>query len=393
MLDFLAKYLIRGYQDIDHRDVRRRYGYLGGFVAIFVNLVLFLIKSIAGFLSGSVAVTADAFNNLSDAGSGVATVLGFYYSSKPADRKHPFGHGRMEYVSALFISFMVILVGMRFMKTSVEKMVSPTEVTFSKLTVFILVISILLKGYLALFNRKLGRKIKSDIMVAAAFDSISDVIITSVVLLSLLLSRKVHFPIDGYIGGVVSLLIFIGGLKLIWETLSPILGEATDESLLQKLETTIENMDPLILGIHDMVVHDYGPGRKFVTVDVEMPDSLSLMQAHQVADRIEREVCKQFDLSLFVHVDPKNVDSTEMKVMFERLKKILEETDKILKFHDFQVHSNEGEKTIFFDLIVPYHYTDQQVEEVTAQVDREIKREICDCSTLVRIEREGVHVD
>lgn len=392
MLELLSRWLITDYQQVENRRVRKSYGYLGGAVGILVNGILFFVKLILGFWSGSVAITADAFNNLSDASSSVAMILGFYYSNKPADKEHPFGHGRVEYVMALFISCMVILVGIRFMKTSVERIVSPREVNFSKEMSLILVLSILLKGYLAVFNRKLGLKIKSDAIVATAFDSISDVIITTVVLLGLLLSQRLSVPIDGYIGGVVSLFIFIGGIKLVWETLTPILGEAADETFMKKLEESIRQISPVILGTHDMLIHDYGPGRMFVMVDVEMPDSLSLTESHRIADEVERKISQEFGLLLFVHVDPKNVDNLEADGIFDLLKDIVNKVDGRLKFHDFQVDFKEGTKTVLFDLIVPYDYTEERVDEIKTSIEGELKRKVS-CRTGIRIDREGVHVD
>lgn len=391
MLDYLARKFIKEYMQVQKKEVRTAYGYLGGVVAVLMNLLLFLIKLIAGYISGSLAVTADAFNNLSDSGSGLATILGFYYAMKPADKKHPFGHGRFEYVSALFIAFMILLVGARFMMTSVERILLPQAVEFNRTIVIILLVSIFLKGYLALFNRKLGKRIRSEAIVAAAFDSVSDVIITSAVLVSLLLGKRFELQIDGYVGGAVALLIIVGALKLVWETLSPILGEATDKELVLQLEQEILGLHPSILGIHDMVVHDYGPSRRFVTVDMELPHTLSLVEAHYIADKAERTISERFDLSLFVHVDPKNTKDKEAYEMLKKVEEVLKDVDPFLELHDFQMLDFE-ERALLFDLIIPYEYGEQRTQEIVDRVERGIGETVQDCDILIKIDKEGVHL-
>lgn len=391
MLDYLARKFIKEYTQVQKKEVRTAYGYLGGVVAVLTNLLLFLMKLIAGYISGSLAITADAFNNLSDSGSGLATILGFYYAAKPADKKHPFGHGRLEYISALFIAFLILLVGARFMMTSVERILSPEFVEFNRLSVIILLISIVLKAYLALFNRKLGKKIRSEAIVATAFDSISDVVITSVVLISLLLGKRLGLQIDGYVGGAVALLIIVGALKLVWETLSPILGEATDEDLVLQLEKEILSLHPSILGVHDMVVHDYGPSRRFVTVDMELPHTLSLVEAHYIADKAERSISERFDLSLFVHVDPKNTKDKETYEMLKKVEEVLKDVDPSLELHDFQM-LDFGERTVLFDLVLPYEYNEQRTQEIIDRVERGIREKAQDCDLLIKIDKEGVHL-
>lgn len=391
MLDFLAKKFIKNHNDIDNRSVRTAYGYLGGFVVILGNVLLFVVKFMIGFFSHSVAIMADAFNNLSDAGSGIAMLLGFYFSGKPADKEHPFGHGRGEYISALFISFMVILVGIQFVKTSIERIIHPTQVQFHIALLFVLVLSILFKVWLAYFNYKLGKKINSDALTAAALDSISDVVTTSVVTVSLFVDNTIEMPIDGYIGLLVSAFIIIGGIKLIRETMTPILGEASNLELTKKLEYAILQCDERIIGMHDMIIHDYGPGRLFVTVDVELPDDLSLIEAHQIADRIERRVSKQYQIDLFVHMDPISKNNPAYVEVRDFLTNFFEKEEQGISFHDLQLIEKNGKKILSFDLIVPIEYEKEQTWEVIKKLKQEMKNKNMTFATKIKIDREGIH--
>ncbi len=391
MLDFLAKKFIKNHNNIDNRSVRTAYGYLGGFVVILGNVLLFVVKFMIGFFSHSVAIMADAFNNLSDAGSGIAMLLGFYFSGKPADKEHPFGHGRGEYISALFISFMVILVGIQFVKTSIERIIHPTQVQFHIALLIVLVISILFKVWLAYFNYKLGKKINSDALTAAALDSISDVVTTSVVTVSLFVGNTIEMPIDGYIGLLVSAFIIIGGIKLIRETMTPILGEASNLELTKKLEYAILQCDERIIGMHDMIIHDYGPGRLFVTVDVELPDDLSLIEAHQIADRIERRVSNQYQIDLFVHMDPISKNNPAYVEVRDFLTNFFEKEEQGISFHDLQLIEKNGKKILSFDLIVPIEYEKEQTWEVIKKLKQEMKNKNMTFATKIKIDREGIH--
>ncbi len=391
MLDFLAKKFIKNHNNIDNRSVRIAYGYLGGFVVILGNVLLFVVKFMIGFFSHSVAIMADAFNNLSDAGSGIAMLLGFYFSGKPADKEHPFGHGRGEYISALFISFMVILVGIQFVKTSIERIIHPTQVQFHIALLIVLVISILFKVWLAYFNYKLGKKINSDALTAAALDSISDVVTTSVVTVSLFVGNTIEMPIDGYIGLLVSAFIIIGGIKLIRETMTPILGEASNLELTKKLEYAILQCDERIIGMHDMIIHDYGPGRLFVTVDVELPDDLSLIEAHQIADRIERRVSNQYQIDLFVHMDPISKNNPAYVEVRDFLTNFFEKEEQGISFHDLQLIEKNGKKILSFDLIVPIEYEKEQTWEVIKKLKQEMKNKNMTFATKIKIDREGIH--
>ncbi len=391
MLDFLAKKFIKNHNNIDNRSVRIAYGYLGGFVVILGNVLLFVVKFMIGFFSHSVAIMADAFNNLSDAGSGIAMLLGFYFSGKPADKEHPFGHGRGEYISALFISFMVILVGIQFVKTSIERIIHPTQVQFHIALLIVLMLSILFKVWLAYFNYKLGKKINSDALTAAALDSISDVVTTSVVTVSLFVGNTIEMPIDGYIGLLVSAFIIIGGIKLIRETMTPILGEASNLELTKKLEYAILQCDERIIGMHDMIIHDYGPGRLFVTVDVELPDDLSLIEAHQIADRIERRVSNQYQIDLFVHMDPISKNNPAYVEVRDFLTNFFEKEEQGISFHDLQLIEKNGKKILSFDLIVPIEYEKEQTWEVIKKLKQEMKNKNMTFATKIKIDREGIH--
>lgn len=348
---FLISRFIKDYHNVQDEKVRESYGYLGGFVGIILNILLSTVKLIIGLFIHSIAVIADAFNNLSDVASSVITILGFKLASKPADKDHPFGHGRIEYISGLIVSFMVILVGIQFVKASFQRIRNPQKVTFDLLSSFIILLSILMKIWLSRFNNYLGKAVDSKALQASSFDALSDVFTSSTVLFSIVLSKWVSFPIDGYIGIVVSLFILYSGISLIKDTLNPLLGEAPDPRFVKKIGDSIMKYE-YITGVHDIIVHNYGPGRCMVSVHAEVPCDISVVKIHEIIDKAEKEISKELNIFLVIHMDPINTDSEEVAYDREELLKILKNFPSVKSIHDFRVVGDGENKNLIFDVVV-----------------------------------------
>lgn len=282
---------VKDYKNINHKEVRDSYGYLASIIGILTNIFLFIIKISVGLISHSIAVTADAFNNLSDAASSIITFLGFKLASKPADKEHPFGHGRIEYISGLIVSFIVLLVGLQFIKSSFDRIKNPSIVKFQWIPFLLILFSIVIKLWLSRFNKYIGDTINSGALKASSLDALSDVVTSSSVALSLLLAKWVSFPIDGYFGILVSLFIIYSGISLIKETLDPLLGEAPDKELVSEIIEMVMSYE-LIMGVHDLIVHNYGPGRCMASIHAEVPSNESIVKIHEVIDKAENEISK-----------------------------------------------------------------------------------------------------
>ena len=309
--NFLIKKFIKNNYDINDNKVRIAYGNLGGAVGIIINTLLFLIKLFVGLFAGSIAIIADAFNNLSDAASSIITIIGFKMANKPADAEHPFGHGRIEYISALVVSFMVMLVGFQFVKTSFSKILNPEAVTFEIVPFILLLISIGFKIWLSKFNKDLGNKINSSALKAAGTDALGDVFTSTTVVISFFASNFTSLPIDGYIGVLVALVIIYSGFSLIKETISPLLGEAPDAELVQQINDMVLSYEH-ISGVHDLVIHNYGPGRIMASIHAEIPADINIMTIHNIIDSAEREISQKLGVYLVVHMDPVSVDTDEI---------------------------------------------------------------------------------
>lgn len=347
----LTRLFIRDYQDTTNKKVRTRYGYLAGIVGIVTNLSLFGIKLAIGLLVNSIAIIADAFNNLSDVGSSFVTIFGFKLANKPADEEHPFGHGRMEYLSGLLVAVLVLMVGFEFFTTSLDRIFNPTPLQFAWTPFIILLVSIFLKVWLSLFNRSLGNKIKSETLKATSVDALSDVISTSIVVLSYLLSRFTTLPIDGYIGLGVSLIILYAGFNLIKDTINPLLGTAPDPELVRNIQDYLLKYDH-IEGVHDLLVHNYGPGRVMASIHVEVPSDIPIVTMHDIVDLAEREISKALDIYLVVHVDPVLTDNEEVIKAKQDLSKVLTHFPEVNSFHDFRVVRDDRRKNLIFDVVV-----------------------------------------
>ncbi|TGY42270.1 cation transporter [Clostridium sartagoforme] len=348
---FLVNTFVKNNENIKDPKVRNNYGNLGGIVGIIINFILFLIKFFVGMFVGSIAISADAFNNLSDAGSSVITIIGFKMANKPADAEHPFGHGRIEYLSALIVAFLVMLVGVQFIKSSIERIFNPTVVTFELVPFILLLISIGFKVWLSTFNKYIGNKINSSALKAAAADSLGDVFTSSTVVISFLISKFTTFPIDGYIGVFVALAILYAGFGLVKETLNPLLGEAPDPELVNDICEKVLSY-PLISGVHDLIVHNYGPGRIIASLHAEIPSDIDIMEIHNTIDIAEREVSRDLNIHLVIHMDPICVITDEIKEAWDCVEKILRRYPEIKSMHDFRIVGEGDYKNLIFDIVV-----------------------------------------
>ena len=352
MIEFLIRRFVPDWQQVQRTDVRERYGTLAAAVGILSNIFLCIIKGLIGLFSGSIAVTADAVNNLSDAGSSVITLLAFKIAGKPADEEHPYGHARMEYISGMAVSFIIILLGLELIGSSFEKILHPEEVGVSALTYLVLIVSIAVKLWQGMFNRNLGKRISSEALQATAADSLNDVFSTGAVLLSTLVYQFTAIPIDGWVGMLVAIFITVSGVKLIMETGSPLLGQAPDPQMVRELEEKITAYDGVI-GIHDLQVHNYGPGRVFATVHVEVPANRDILVSHDIIDNIEREVGHEMNLNLVIHMDPVVTDDERLNQLHAQVQQIVVGIDSNLSMHDFRAVFGPTHTNLVFDVVVP----------------------------------------
>ena len=352
MIEFLIRRFVPDWQQVQRTDVRERYGTLAAAVGILSNIFLCIIKGLIGLFSGSIAVTADAVNNLSDAGSSVITLLAFKIAGKPADEEHPYGHARMEYISGMAVSFIIILLGLELMGSSFENILHPEEVGVSALTYLVLIVSIAVKLWQGMFNRNLGKRISSEALQATAADSLNDVFSTGAVLLSTLVYQFTAIPIDGWVGMLVAIFITVSGVKLIMETGSPLLGQAPDPQMVRELEEKITAYDGVI-GIHDLQVHNYGPGRVFATVHAEVPANRDILVSHDIIDNIEREVGHEMNLNLVIHMDPVVTDDERLNQLHAQVQQIVVGIDSDLSMHDFRAVFGPTHTNLVFDVVVP----------------------------------------
>ena len=363
MTDLLVKMFVKNYEDTDNISVRTAYGVLASGVGIACNVLLSLAKMMVGMLLHSVSVMADAFNNLSDAGSSIIGLVGVKMAEKPADEDHPFGHGRIEYVAALIVAFLVIEVGFTFFKDSISKIRHPEELRFQMVSIVILGMSILVKLWLGMFNKKLGKKIDSQVMMATAADSLGDVIATAATVVSILFWKVSGINIDGFVGLGVSLVVLWAGIGIARDTLEPLIGEATTPEDYRRIKKFVEKYDG-IMGSHDLIVHNYGPGRSMASIHAEVPNNVSIEVSHEIIDRIERDAAKELGIFLVIHMDPlETEDQTVLKVR-KKTEKAVEELDSRCSIHDFRMVKGEDQTNLIFDLVVPREYSEKKGDEL-----------------------------
>lgn len=386
MSNWLLKTFVKDYDNVTNSKVRTAYGVLASIVGIICNVILFAIKLVIGLVLGSVAVMADAFNNLSDAASSIIGFVGVKMADKPADEDHPFGHGRMEYISALIVAFIVIEVGLSFFKNSIEKISNPQRITFSLVSVIILAVSICIKLWLGFFNRKLGNRINSSVMKATATDAFGDVITTAVTVISIIVAEFTSLNIDGYVGVLVSLVVMWAGIGIVRDTIAPLIGEAVDPELYEQIVKKVEGYEGIV-GTHDLIVHNYGPGRSMASVHAEVPADVDLLKAHELIDRIEADVRNELGIFMVIHMDPietKNEAVREYKAM---VKEVIASIDEAIEIHDFRIVDGEEQVNLIFDTVVPYSYDKKAEAELRENICARVKERNAKCQCVMVLER------
>lgn len=355
MIKLLSRIFIKDYKNYESPAVRSSYGVLCGGFGIFLNILLFIGKFLAGTLAKSVSITADAFNNLADAGSSIITLLGFRLARQKPDTKHPFGHGRIEYIAGLLVSAAIILMGFELAKSSISKIISPEPIEFSVLTAAILVCSILVKLYMVFYNKSIGKKIKSATLGATALDSCSDCIATSVVLVSSLIAHFFKINIDGYCGVLVAAFVIYSGIRALQETITPLLGQAPDREFIERIQKLIEEF-PEITGIHDLIVHDYGPGRLMISLHAEMPvyEDSDIFAMHDIIDNAERLLSKELECLVTIHLDPTRSNDEKVAELKAKTVNVLHGISPELSLHDFRVVPGPTHTNLIFDVVIPF---------------------------------------
>lgn len=367
MIEFLVRHFIKDYHKTEELNVRTQYGTLAGVVGIICNALLFAVKAAVGIAMHSISVTADAFNNLSDAASSVIGLVGVKLAGKPADKEHPFGHGRMEYITALVVSFLVIEVGLTFFKDAFSRIWNPQKLEFQFISVLILVLSIGVKLWMSLFNRKLGKRIDSKVMLATAADAVGDVITTSATVISLLFFYFTGINIDGVIGVCVSLVVIWAGIGIAKDTLKPLLGEPTSSADYEKITRFVESYDGII-GSHDLIVHNYGPGRNMASIHAEVPNDVDIEESHEIIDRIERDAISQIGVFLVIHMDPVETKNERILEIRKQVEASINEIDPDVTIHDLRVVEGKERINLIFDMVVPFAYSREEQKELERKV-------------------------
>lgn len=366
---FLVRFFVKDYTNVENQEVRTSYGVLASIIGVLCNICLFVIKVIAGAVIGSVAVMADAFNNLSDAVSSIISYIGVKMASKPADEEHPFGHGRMEYIAAFVVSVLVIEVGLSFFKNSFGKIRHPESMTFEIISFIVLLVSIGIKLWLGAFNKKYGKRINSKVMEATAADCIGDVLCTAGTVISILIYYFTDINIDAYLGLLLSLVVIWSGVSIFRETMEPLLGEAVDPELYKKISKMVESYEGII-GTHDLIVHNYGPGRSMASIHAEVPRNADIEESHEIIDKAEREVAKKLGIFLVIHMDPLEVEDQAILKVRGEVEETLWLIDEELTFHDFRMVHGKNQINLIFDIVVPHRYSEEQKKKLATKVQQ-----------------------
>lgn len=372
MTEFLVRRFVKNSEETEKAGVRTAYGVLSSVVGILCNLILFGTKLIIGFLLNSLSVMADAFNNLSDAASSIIGFIGVKMAERPADEEHPFGHGRIEYIAAFIVAFLVIQVGFSFLKGAVGKIREPEELKFQAVSIIILLLSVCVKLWLGMFNRKLGRRIDSKVMLATAADSMGDVVTTSATILSVVVYYFSGLNIDGFVGLFVALIVIWAGIGIARDTLAPLIGEAIDPQIGQKIKEFVEGYEGIV-GSHDLIIHNYGPSKSMASIHAEVPNDTEIEESHEIIDRIEKEAYDKMGILLTIHMDP--IETKDEFVL--EVRRSVEETvagvDSLLSIHDFRLVDGKHQINLIFDMIVPHEYGDEKQKEITHEVISRLK--------------------
>lgn len=388
MSELLLRLFVKDHNNVKDPDVREKYGFLSGIVGIVLNIFLCAGKFTVGSLTGSLAITADAFNNLSDAGSSIVTLFGFKLSAKKPDKDHPFGHGRYEYIAALIVAFLVIHTSIDLITDAVSKIKSPTGIDFTIPAVIVLVLSILGKLWLAFFNQKLGKKINSPAMTAVVKDSLGDIIATSAALIALVGSKFTSFNLDGWLGLIVAFFVLYAGYGILKDTISPLLGEPPEKEVVGELAKFIIDREH-VMGIHDLVLHNYGANSVFGSIHVEVPADADFVEMHDMSDLIELEVLHKFGIHLVVHLDPLVFDDERVNELHAVAVKAINKIDNRLSLHDFRVVDGPTHTNIIFDTVVPYDFK-MKPDELIKKISANVREEHPECFVVTNVENSYV---
>ena len=386
MTKFLIQKFIKNPDDINNLKVRRNYGTLSSVVGIICNVFLFILKYIMGTLSGSISVVSDAFNNLSDSAGCMVTLLGYKLAPKPADKDHPFGHGRMEYLTALSIAVLILIVAFELFRNSVNKIIHPEKLTFSLIVLISLLVSILIKLWMSFFNAFLGKKINSSVMLATAKDSRTDVIATSATCIAVISSLYTNLPVDGIMGLVVSLFIFKSGIDIVKDTVDNLLGKPVDSDIVYAIKEMVGESDKII-GIHDLVVHNYGPGNMIGSLHAEVKSNEDFVLVHDMIDELERRIHRELNIMMTIHMDPIETDNEQVNLSLDMIRNIILDIDPCLQIHDFRLVAGDTHTNLIFDIVVPYDckYNNDDIKEL---IDKQLDKKEYNYYTVITFDRE-----
>lgn len=371
MTQLLVRIFVKDYNNSKQPSVRTAYGLLAGAVGIVCNLILFVIKLAIGYFINSISVMADAFNNLSDAASSVIGLVGVKIAQKPADKEHPFGHGRSEYIAAFIVSFLILQVGLTCFKNSFQKILKPQIVDFYVPAIIILVLSIFVKLWLSFFNKNLGKLTNSEVMKATGADALGDVLITSVTVLSIIVGKLSGVPIDGWMGTIVSIFVLLAGFNIAKETLEPLIGPAISRETYEKITEKVESYES-ILGSHDLIVHNYGPSRTMATIHVEVPRTTNLETAHEIIDGIERDILREMNIFLVIHLDPVETEDVTVLEKKEEIDDLIHSIEPKATMHDFRISEEGDRRKLIFDIVIPYSYKTKDQPLLISQIENKI---------------------
>lgn len=380
---------IKNYDDISNKKVRENYGILSSIMGLIVNFILFVIELSIGIVLNSIAVIADAFHNLADVSSSLVTLIGFKLSNKPADKGHPFGHGRIEYLSSLLVSAIILMVGFEFIKSSFSRILHPEETKFNLISFIIIIVAIPLKLWLSHFNKYIGKKIKSSALSAVGADALNDVFILSGVIISLLIWRLFHISVDGYVGIIVAIFIILSGFSIMKSTINPLLGQAPDPALVKNIKELAIKYD-LIIGVHDLIIHNYGPTRSMASFHAEVPYNVPIMKIHDEIDMAEKEISKKLNMLIVIHMDPILTDSEEVTETKKEVSRILKNFPEVNSFHDFRIVGTGKHKKLLFDIVITFDVKISKAseDELINNIEHEIQKVHPKYETVITIDRD-----
>ncbi len=388
MISLLSRLFVKDYKNYTNPAVRQQYAVLTGIMGIVLNLILFGVKLFAGIITGAISVTADAINNLSDAGSSVITMAGMRMANRPADKEHPFGHGRIEYIAGLAVAMVIIIMAYELGRDSIMKIISPEEMSFSVLSVSILAASVLVKLYICLYNRKIGKNINSSAMKATAMDSLSDCISTAAVIVGLVVFALTEVNIDGYVGILVALFILKTGIEAAKESLTPLIGQPPEKEYVEEIYGTIMSYEGIV-GVHDLIVHNYGVGANIISLHAEVPAEMGFMEAHELIDTIECDLKKRYASIATLHMDPVETTNETAKAYKEMVKKIVSEINPDITMHDFRMTDGVKNRNLIFDVVVPYSLKISD-DEVVRIISEKIKNEDENLNAVITVDKEMI---